>query len=88
VPDTHPGGMPIQFRKYWLEGAGSQVIRWGVDGDFDRCCTAINAKIEEHGSKPLPDHEIRGLCARLHKAATGATPGHAPGESKPGKGKH
>lgn len=45
-----------------------------------RCVKLINAKIEEHGGKPLPDHEIKGLCASLHKEATGATPGHAPGE--------
>ena len=78
--DAHPGGMPVQFKKYWLTGAGAGIIRWGVDGDFDRCRVAINAKIEEHGGKPLPDHEISGLCAKLHKEATGAVPGHAPGE--------
>jgi hypothetical protein len=77
--------MPIQFKKYWLAGAGAGVIRWGAPGDFDRCCTAINAKIAEHGGKPLPDGEIKGLCATLHKEATGATPGHAPGEQA---GKH
>lgn len=72
--------MPIQFKKYWLAGAGAGIIRWGQPGDFARCCTAINAKITEHGGKPLPDGEINGLCARLHKEATGFTPGHAPGE--------
>jgi hypothetical protein len=79
MPDT-PGGMPIQFKKYWLAGAGAGIIQWGKPGDFARCVTAINAKITEHGGAPLPDHEIKGLCAKLHKEATGATPGHAPGE--------
>jgi hypothetical protein len=89
MADPNPtSGMPLQFQKYWLAGAGAQTIRWGSDGDFDRCRTAINAKITEHGGKPLPDHEISGLCAILHKKATGAAPGHAPGESKPRMGKH
>lgn len=82
-PDQ-PGDFPPQFRKYWLHGAGAGVINWGSPGDFDRCRKAINAKIEEHGGKPLPDHEISGLCAKLHHEATGAWPGHAPSE----QGKH
>jgi hypothetical protein len=80
--DTHPGGMPVQFKRYWLTGAGASIIRWSTPGDFDRCRVAINAKITEHGGKPLPDHEISGLCANLHKEATGASPGHAPGEQR------
>jgi len=30
--------------------------------------------------KPLGEHVIHGLCATLHKMATGAAPGHAAGE--------
>lgn len=79
-PDA-PGGFPPQFYKYWGPGgAGGALIAWGTDGDFDRCVTTINAKITEHGGKPLPDHEIKGLCSNLHRAYTGANPGHAPGE--------
>lgn len=86
MPDTHPGsGLPEQFRKYWLTGAGGQAVSWGRDGDFSRCVQLINAKIEEHGGHPLPPNEINGLCATLHREATGATPGHAPGESAPRK---
>lgn len=48
--------------------------------DFDRCRTAINEEIVKHGHDPLPPNEISGLCAILHRKATGATPGHAPGE--------
>jgi len=87
--DTRPGsGMPIQFQKYWLPGgAGGDAIAWGTPNDFYRCRDLINAKIAEHGGKPLADHEISGLCATLHKEATGATPGHAPGEEAIGAAK-
>lgn len=78
-PDA-PGGFPPQFAKYWLAGPGALKIRWGQPGDFDRCRTEINAAIVKNGGTPLPEHEISGLCANLHKRATGATPGHAPGE--------
>lgn len=78
-PDA-PGGFPPQFYKYWGPGgAGGALINWGTPGDFERCVTNINAKIAEHG-KPLGDHEIKGLCANLHRHYTGATPGHAPSE--------
>lgn len=48
--------------------------------DFDRCVKLINEKVVENGNKPLPDRVIKGLCAKLHHEATGAWPGHAPGE--------
>ena len=73
-------GMPPQWLRYWLTGAGAATIRWGIPGDFDRAIAAIQAKVTEHGGKPLSDHVIKGLVATLHKMATGATPGHAPGE--------
>lgn len=73
--------LPPQLIKFWTSGAGGQKIRWGVDGDFDRCRTLINAEITKDGDKPLPDRIISGLCATLHKISTGATPGNAPGES-------
>lgn len=87
MPDPNPAsGMPLQFQKYWLPGgAGGEAIAWNTDGDFMRCVNLINAKIEEHGGHPLPPNEIRGLCNILHRKATGATPGHAPGESAPRK---
>lgn len=73
-------GLPPQWLKYWTHGAGSAVIDWGVDGDFRRCEVAIQGKVTEHGRPPLDPNVIAGLCATLHKIATGATPGHAPGE--------
>lgn len=72
-------GLPPQLIRYWTAGAGGAKIRWGVAGDFDRCITAIQAEVAEDG-KPLSDRVVKGLCATLHKIATGASPGHAPGE--------
>jgi hypothetical protein len=73
--------MPHQLIRYWSKGGkGGEKIQWGKPGDFDRCRTMINAEVGEDG-KPLPDHQISGLCATLHRLNTGATPGHAPGET-------
>jgi hypothetical protein len=72
-------GLPPQLIKYWTVGAGAVKIDWGVPGDFDRCVANIQAEVSEHGA-PLSDRVIHGLCATLHKIATGASPGHAPGE--------
>lgn len=70
--------------RYWAEGPGAKLIEWGKDGDFDRCIVNIQKAVTDGGHPPLPDHEIKGLCSNLHQRATGARPGHAPGESKPG----
>lgn len=59
---------------YWSEGAGATKIRWGSDGDFDRCVVEL--------SKYVGPGVVKGLCSNLHKRATGARPGHAPGEGK------
>lgn len=73
--------MPPQFLHYWLPGGeGGAAIAWGTPGDFDRAISLIQAAIAKHGGKPLADHIIKGLVATLHKMATGARPGHAPGE--------
>lgn len=83
--DTNPGtGMPHQLLDYWLRGEGAARIAWGTSGDFDRCVVNIQEEVSKHGA-PLSDHVIKGLCATLHKRATGARPGHAPGEQA---GKH
>jgi len=68
-----------RLKRYWAEGPGAARIRWGVAGDFDRCIVNIQEAVSKHGP-PLPDGMIKGLCAELHKRATGARPGHAPGE--------
>lgn len=56
---------------YWAEGAGRAKIQWGVPGDFDRCVTELG--------KYVGPGVVKGLCANLHKRATGGWPGHAPG---------
>jgi HK97 family phage prohead protease len=60
-----------RLMRYWAEGEGAAKIRWGEDGDFDRCVM--------HLGKYVADP--KGLCSNLHVRATGARPGHAPGES-------
>lgn len=69
-----------RLNRYWTEGSGAARIRWGEAGDFDRCRIEM-AKVG------VPAKMISGHCANLHKRATGAWPGHAPGEQT-GKGNH
>jgi hypothetical protein len=79
--DTQPGtALPPALLKYWLTGPGAAKIAWGSPGDFNRCRVNINAEVTKDGNAPLSDHVISGLCATLHHMATGARPGHAPGE--------
>lgn len=88
MADPNPAsGMPIQFQKYWLTGAGAARIAWNTEGDFLRCVREINAEIEKHGHAPLPDREIKGLCNILHRKATGGAPGHGSAEKAMGAGK-
>lgn len=61
-----------RLMRYWAEGAGAAKIQWGVPGDFDRCV----AELGKHVSPSI----VKGLCSNLHQRATGARPGHAPGE--------
>lgn len=60
-----------RLMNYWAYGKGRAKINWGVPGDFDRC-------VVELGKYVGPDI-VKGLCANLHKKATGGWPGHAPG---------
>lgn len=62
-----------RLKRYWAHGAGAARIRWGVPGDFDRCRVEL--------AKYLPPGEVDGYCADRHHDATGAWPGHAPGET-------
>lgn len=71
-----------RLNRYWTHGAGAALIDWGVPGDFDRCVTLLSKYIHNPG-------QAKGHCANLHKAATGAWPGHAPGvEDADAKAKH
>lgn len=69
-----------RLKTYWAEGEGAAKIQWGVPGDFDRCILNIQKAVTDGGKPPLSDSMVKGLCAELHKRATGFTPGHAPGE--------
>lgn len=69
-----------RLMRYWAHGEGAAKIGWGVDGDFDRCVL--------HLSKYVGPGVVKGLCANLHHRATGAWPGHAPGESDGHHGNH
>lgn len=62
-----------RLMEYWAHGKGAIKIRWGTDGDFDRCVTELG--------KYVSPGIVKGLCSNLHQRATGARPGHAPGES-------
>jgi hypothetical protein len=59
-----------QLMKYWTTGPGAAKIAWGTDGSFDRCVTQL--------SKHVPESQVKGLCARLHKRATGEWPAEKP----------
>jgi hypothetical protein len=49
---------------YWVKGEGAGKIRWGTDGSFDRCVRNLSSKVRDP----------KGLCAELHKKATGEWP--------------
>ena len=62
-----------RLMNYWAHGEGAALIQWGKPGDFDRCLTELG----RHVSPTV----VKGLCSNLHQRATGARPGHAPGET-------
>lgn len=49
---------------YWVKGEGAAKVRWGTDGAHVRCERALAGKVRDPG----------GLCAELHKEATGEWP--------------
>jgi hypothetical protein len=57
---------------YWAEGKGAAKLHWGVPGDYDHCLAELGKYVHD-------PHMLHGLCANLHKRATGGWPGHAPG---------
>ena len=50
------------LRTYWLSGRGSQKIRWGTSGDFDRCVQQVSK---------FMGVRAESYCAMQYKAATG-----------------
>lgn len=77
--------LPPALVRYWTAGEGGAKIDWGHGGDFARCEKLVQEAITKDGKAPLAPNVIAGLCATLHRLATGATPGHAVGERM---GKH
>jgi hypothetical protein len=71
--------LPPRLVTYWTAGPGAADIGWNTTGDFARCRVAINAEVSKDGP-PLPPRVIDGLCATLHKIATGGSPGHGSAE--------
>ncbi|WP_433364044.1 hypothetical protein [Streptosporangium sp. CA-115845] len=67
MADTNPGdGGAERLMQYWTSGPGALKIRWGTDGSFDRCVKEL--------SKHVGPAMVKGLCANLHKRATGEWP--------------
>ena len=62
-----------RLMNYWAHGEGAAKIDWGTDGDWARCVVELG----KHVSPAI----VKGLCSNLHVRATGARPGHAPGET-------
>lgn len=60
-----PGIMDPDLKRYWTRGKGALKIRWFTDGSFARCVRLLR--------KYFPRNP-KGLCANLHKAATGEWP--------------
>lgn len=58
-----------RLMRHWAEGEGAAKIQWGVPGDFDRC--------RAEPGKYVGPAILDGLCANLHKRATGVRPGQA-----------
>lgn len=54
--------------RYWTTGKGGRLrIRWGTDGSFGRCVKLLAKHVP-------PRYSVKGLCANLHKRATGEWP--------------
>lgn len=80
MADTNPGDGNVEKLRQWaVSGAGAIHFAWGTPGDFARCQAFYKGK--------MPAKMVDGWCANLHKLATGARPGQAPGEkaSRPGE---
>ncbi|UDL15396.1 capsid maturation protease [Microbacterium phage Pepe25] len=63
---THPQATS-RIRRYWVSGEGAAKIAWGTPGDFNRC----RAQLAKYVQNP---EWLAGLCANMHKEATGTWP--------------
>ncbi len=58
-----------RLHEYWAHGPGAAKIGWSPApgaGDYSRCCALLG--------KYVPEKMVKGLCANLHKRATGRWP--------------
>lgn len=60
-------GPQSKLFEYWTRGVGAAKIRWGTDGSFARCKRLLGRHLP-------PNYSLGGLCANLHKRATGEWP--------------
>lgn len=81
-PDTfagYPGDQTGPQKKlidYWVHGGGAAKVNWGSPGGFTRCVAQLGPKLRANS----PGVDVKGMCANLHKAATGKWPNeHRPG---------
>lgn len=63
-PSPDPGA--AKLRQYWTKGPGAAKIKWGTDGDFDRCVRQMRKYVGKRAE---------GLCNIYHRSALGAPPG-------------
>lgn len=70
---TSSKGNVGDLMRYWASGPGAPKIMWGTDGAFDRCVVQLG--------KYVPPSQVKGLCANLHKRATGEWPAEKSVES-------
>lgn len=59
--------IPENLAEYWTHGEGAAKIRWGTDGDFNRCRQQL--------AHYLAPGQVSGACANLHHRALGVWPG-------------
>lgn len=73
---THPKATS-RIRNYWVHGKGAAKIKWGAPNDFYRCRHQLVKYVQN------PDW-LSGLCANMHKEATGTWPGQENGGKRGG----
>lgn len=74
---AYRGNLAVLIR-YWTVGRGRAKIGWGQPRDFYRCVNRL--------SKYVPQHMVKGFCARLHKRALGYWPNQGPHAGRRGRG--
>jgi hypothetical protein len=59
--------IPENLAQYWTLGEGAAKIRWGTEGDFERCRRNL--------AQYIGPGQLSGACANLHHRALGVWPG-------------